>query len=43
MKEFGKAIVFTLGRALAFNVVLPAWAIFNMVTGKYESLYRSRG
>lgn len=34
MKEFGKAIVFTLGRAIAFNVVLPAWAVYNMVTGK---------
>ena len=34
MKEFGKAIIFKLGRALAFNVVLPAWAVLNMVTGK---------
>ena len=30
----GKTIIFTLGRALAFNVVLPAWAILNKVTGK---------
>lgn len=34
MKNLGKAIVFTLGRALAFNVVLPAWAVYNMVIGK---------
>ncbi len=34
MKDIGKTIVFTLGRALAFNVVLPAWAVFNMVSGK---------
>jgi len=34
MEMIGKTIIFTLGRALAFNVVLPAWAIFNMVTGK---------
>ena len=34
MKSIGRTIIYTLGQAFAFNVVLPAWAIFNMVTGK---------
>ena len=34
VEQFGKTIVYVLGQAFAFNVVLPAWAIFNMVTGK---------
>ncbi len=34
MEMIGKTIVFTLGRALAFNVVLPAWAILYKLTGK---------
>ena len=34
MKTIGKAIIYTLGQAFAFNVVLPAWAVLNMITGK---------
>lgn len=34
MKNIGRTIIYTLGQVFAFNVVLPAWAVFNMVTGK---------
>lgn len=34
MKNIGRTIAYTLGQVFAFNVVLPAWAVFNMVTGK---------
>ena len=31
MKNLGKAIVFTVGQAFAFNVVLPIWYVLEQL------------